>query len=70
VIGNNRDGRGTFLFLHKPAWQKEGETTFSAIEAGLGDWPYTVLTGHVQSFDYEERNGRDYIRHATTGGEG
>jgi hypothetical protein len=55
--------------LHKPAWQKEGETTFSAIEAALGDRPYTVFTGHVQAFGYEERNGRDYIRLATTGGE-
>ncbi len=69
VIGANADVRWTFLFLHKPAWQKEGEKTFSAIEAALGDRPYTVFTGHVQAFGYEERNGRDYIRLATTGGE-
>ena len=47
----------------------EGEETFSAIEAALTDRPYTVFTGHVQAFGYEKRNGRDYIRLATTGGE-
>ena len=69
VIEANADVRWTFLFLHKPAWQQEGEETFSAIEAELGDRPYTVFTGHVQAFGYEERNGRDYVRLATTGGE-
>ena len=69
VIGANADVRWTFLFLHKPAWQKEGEETFSAIEAVLADRPYTVFTGHVQAFGYEQRSGRDYIRLATTGGE-
>lgn len=69
VIRANTDVRWTFLFLHKPAWQKEGEDTFGAIESALGARPYTVFTGHVQAFGYEERNGRDYIRLATTGGE-
>lgn len=69
VIEAHADVRWTFLFLHKPAWEKEGEGTFSAIEAALTDRPYTVFTGHVQAFGYEERNGRDYIRLATTGGE-
>ena len=69
VIEANSDARWTFLFLHKPDWQKEGEANFSAIEATLANRPYTVFTGHVQAFGYEERNGRDYIRLATTGGE-
>jgi len=69
AIANNPDVHWTFLFLHKPAWQREGEETFSAIEAALTDRPYTVFTGHVQAFGYEERYGRDHIRLATTGGE-
>ena len=68
VIEANGDVRWTFVFLHKPAWQKEGETTFAAIEAALSDRPYTVFSGHVHAFGYEERFGRDYIRLATTGG--
>jgi hypothetical protein len=55
--------------MHKPAWAKEGETTFAAIEAALADRPYTVFSGHRQVYAYEERHGRDYIGLATTGGE-
>ena len=61
--------RWTFLFMHKPAWKKQGETTFAAIEAALADRPYTVFYGHEHVYGYEERLGRDYIRLATTGGE-
>ncbi len=68
VIGNNADVRWTFLFMHKPAWTKQNEENFTAIEAALADQPYTVFHGHVHAYGYEERNGRDYIRLATTGG--
>jgi len=69
VIGANPDVRWTFLFMHKPAWKKDGETTFAVIEAALGDLPYTVFHGHEQVYGYAKRHGRDYIRLATTGGE-
>ena len=68
VIAENVDVRWTFLFMHKPAWGKPGETTFAAIETALADRPYTVFHGHAHSYQYEERHGRDYIRLATTGG--
>jgi len=68
VIANNADVRWTFLFMHKPAWTKQNEEYFTAIEAALTDQPYTVFHGHVHAYGYEERNGRDYIRLATTGG--
>jgi predicted phosphodiesterase len=68
VIANNADVRWTFLFMHKPAWTKQKEENFAAIEAALADQPYTVFHGHVHAYGYEERNGRDYIRLATTGG--
>ena len=68
AIADNPDVRWTFLFLHKPAWQKPGETTFAAIEAALSDRPYTVFSGHLHTLGYEQRFGRDYIRLATTGG--
>lgn len=69
TISENPDVRWTFLFVHKPAWQQDGETPFTAIETALSDRPYTVFSGHVQAFGYESRNGRDYIQLATTGGE-
>jgi hypothetical protein len=69
VIADNADVRWTFLFLHKPAWKKDGEQAFSAIETALAERPYTVFFGHYHVYSHEERNGRDYIGLATTGGE-
>jgi hypothetical protein len=69
IVEHHSDVRWTFVFMHKPAWTKEGETTFTAIEAALADRPYTVFSGHKQVYAYEERHGRDYIGLATTGGE-
>ena len=68
AIENNSDVQWTFVMLHKPAWQKEDEENFAAIEAALADRPYTVFSGHVQAYGHEERHGRDYIQLATTGG--
>ena len=69
AIADNPDVRWTFLFLHKPAWKKPGEQTFSAIEDALAGQPYTVFFGHYHVYSHEERNGHDYIGLATTGGE-
>ena len=69
VLAENPDVRWTFLFLHKPAWKKDGMEAFRAIESALADRPYTVFFGHRHVYSYEERNGRDYIGLATTGGE-
>ncbi len=69
AIGENTDVRWTFLFLHKPAWEREGDEAFAAIEQALADRPYTVFYGHTQFLGHTARNGRDYINLATTGGE-
>ena len=68
VIADNPDVRWTFLFMHKAAWERDGEENFTAIEAALINRPYTVFHGHLHSYRYLERHGRDYIRLATTGG--
>ena len=68
VLAENEDVRWTFLFMHKPAWEREGEESFAAIEAALADRPYSVFYGHLHTYAHEERHGRDYIRLATTGG--
>lgn len=68
VISTNPDVRWTFVLVHKQAWKAEGERNFAAIEAALAERPYTVFSGHVQAYGYEERHGRDYIQLATTGG--
>ena len=68
AIASNADVRWTFVLTHKPAWRRDGEEHFAVIEAALADRPYTVFSGHVQAYGYEERHGRDYIQLATTGG--
>jgi len=68
VIAENSDVRWTFVLAHKPAWEREGEVHFAAIESALADRPYTVFNGHVQAYEHLERHGRDYIQVATTGG--
>jgi hypothetical protein len=68
AIKAHADVRHTFLFMHKAPWLRGDLTTFTDIEDALADRPYTVFHGHVHSYQYEERKGRDYIRLATTGG--
>lgn len=68
VIADNEDVRWTFLFMHKAPWKNENMETFVSIENALAARPYTVFHGHVHTYEYEERKGRDYIQLATTGG--
>jgi hypothetical protein len=68
VIGQHPEVRWTFLFMHKPAWERPDEENFSGIEAALEGRPYTVFYGHVHSYQHTLRHGRDYIRLGTTGG--
>jgi predicted phosphodiesterase len=68
ILASNSGVRWTFLFMHKAPWEREDAEGFFAIESALADRPYTVFHGHVHTYKYEERNNRDYIRLATTGG--
>jgi hypothetical protein len=68
VIARHPGVRHTFVLMHKPAWERPAEEHFATIEAALADRPYTVFHGHVHSYSYQQRHGRDYIRLATTGG--
>jgi predicted phosphodiesterase len=68
VIAQNPQVRWTFVLMHKPAWERPDEENFSTVEVALEGRPYTVFYGHVHSYLYEQRHGRDYIRLATTGG--
>lgn len=69
AIESNPDVRWTFILVHKPAWEREGENHFLNIEEALSERPYTLFNGHVQAYKYQQRKGRDYIQLATTGGE-
>ena len=68
VLAENADVRWTFLLIHKAPWANEDMPTWRAIEEALGDRLYTVFHGHRHAYRHQQRNGRDYIRLATTGG--
>lgn len=68
AIAANKDARWTFVLLHKAPWANDDMATWQSIETALGNQPYTVFHGHRHSYQHTTRNGRDYIRLATTGG--
>ena len=68
ALAANEDVRWTFLLMHKAPWANEDMPAWQAIERALADRPYAVFHGHRHAYQYEQRNGRDYIRLATTGG--
>jgi predicted phosphodiesterase len=69
VIADNPDVKWTFVIVHRPVWQASPrDKRFADIEAALKGRPYTVFAGHAHTYEYQERNGMDYIRLSTTGG--
>ena len=68
VIKEHPEVRWTFVLIHKCVWKKENEKQFSRVEQSLSNQPYTVFYGHTHIYGHEERQDRDYINLATTGG--
>ena len=69
VIDSYPDVKWTFVIVHRPVWQANPrDRKFGEIEAALTGRPYTVFAGHAHTYEYQERNGMDYIRLSTTGG--
>jgi hypothetical protein len=72
VLKTNSDVRWTFCFTHAPPFftpteAKRDPGNFTKIEALLSDRPYTVFSAHTHTYNYDVRNGRDYITTATSG---
>ncbi len=68
VIAEHPDVRWTFLLVHKAPWLRSDYDHFRSIEDALAARPYTVFHGHEHAYKHRQRNGRDYIQLATTGG--
>jgi serine/threonine-protein phosphatase CPPED1 len=68
VVDSHPDVRWTFVFLHKPAWEYDN-ANFALIEKALEGRGYTVLAGHKHDYKHTVRQGQDYMRLATTGGD-
>ena len=73
VLESYPDVRWTFCFTHAPPHFSPASTqrdpgNFTKIEALLADRPYTVFSAHTHTYDYDQRDGHDYITTATSGG--
>lgn len=68
VIAEHPEVKWTFLFMHKPAWQREGEGSLQPIEEALSGRSYTVFNGHFHKYSHTDRRNTDYIMLGTTGG--
>jgi len=60
TLAAHPDVRWTFLFMHEPCWENPSES-FVEIEELLADRDYTFFAGHLHYYDYDLRNGREYI---------
>lgn len=67
VLEANPKARWTFALMHSPPWAHQDPGNFTKIESLLADRPYTMFAGHTHTYDYTERNGRDYITMGMTG---
>lgn len=72
VLDANPDVRWTFCITHAPPYftpttAEKDPGNFRKIEALLADRPYTVFSAHTHTYNYDQRNGRDYITTATSG---
>jgi 3',5'-cyclic AMP phosphodiesterase CpdA len=72
VLKANPDVRWTFCFMHAPPYftpttAEKDPGDFPKIEVLLADRSYTVFSAHTHTYNYEQRNGRDYITTATSG---
>jgi hypothetical protein len=66
VLEQNPSVRWTFVFLHKPAWDYESKN-FERIDQLLAGRQYTVFAGHHHYYEYNQRNGRDYLEMGAAG---
>ena len=68
AINENKKVAWTFVLLHHPLWNYPDGKGFSTIETQLTDRNYTVFAGHTHIYNYQQKNGKDYITLATAGG--
>ena len=69
VLEDNADVRWTLVFLHKPMWDYGDTTNWAKMERLLSGRAHTVFAGHEHEYAKAVRNGQNYYRLATTGGE-
>jgi hypothetical protein len=54
--------------MHQPVWAVGHDGSWAETEKVLGSRPFTAIAGHMHTYEYVERKGRDLITLGTTGG--
>jgi hypothetical protein len=72
VLDATPDVRWTFCFTHSPPYYsptsvEKNPGNFAKIEGLLVKRPYTVFSAHTHTYDYDQRDGHDYITTVTSG---
>jgi hypothetical protein len=69
ALADNADVRWTLVFVHNPFWAADKiNPSWLQIEELIKERPHSVFAGHHMVYTSYVRNGRDYIRLATSGG--
>ncbi len=71
AIGENKDVRWTFLFMHRPVWQGKGQRQegYEQIESLLQDRRYTLFSGHHHTYLSSIKNrNKHFVLGSTSGG--
>ena len=71
IIEAYPDVRWTFCITHSPPYYspavEKDPANFARIEAMLADRPFTVFSAHTHTYNYDQRDGHDFITTATSG---
>ena len=68
VLAEHPDVRWSFVFFHYSLWGGGRDNIWKRMEPLFADRAYTVFGGNNHEYIHYERNNRDYIQVATTGG--
>jgi len=68
TLAANAGVRWSLVFVHKPLWNYDQDTTWDQVEALLAGRPHTVFAAHFHTYTKHVRQEQSYIVLATTGG--
>lgn len=68
VLNEHQGVRWTFTFFHYPTWFSKNDVIWRHTAPLLGERPFTAFAGNAHHYIQFERNNRDHILIATTGG--
>ncbi len=68
AIERNDQVRWTFVFMHRPMFNRKPGSNFTRVEQALAGRNYTMFAGHQHLYRYLRKHGQDHMQLGTTGG--